>query len=199
MGTDTYYFLDRNLGASKPFDESNYNIPPENNQESTWQSIGYYYQFNRTVPSATPDMNVTTSLDSKYGWKNTDVAEGTPWENSICPEGYVIPDHTVFEELIKRTEDTSLDGFFRTLRIGVTGWRTAGSGGFVNSVGSTYSGLWTNYSKTATGFGYYFYIDGKTTTVHYSGRFYGLPVRCVRIVPMETSGNLKPYEPGERW
>lgn len=200
MGTDTYYFLDRNLGAIVPFGRDNFATIPENNQESTWSSIGYYYQFNRNVPSATPDINIKTSLTGQYGWTNKETPVGSTWINTICPEGYVIPDRNVFNELIMHASDGSLEGFFEMLRIGITGIRNPGAGQFVPTASDNYSGLWTNDATGDTGNPVSFKVENDEASVVSSyGRYFGLPVRCVRIEPLDTSGDLNPYEPGEEW
>jgi len=78
----TYYFLDRNLGATAPFTKYRYALPnvasgPQKpvvgdttGITAQLQYLGYYYQHGCPAPSATPDMTQTGALNSLYGWTN---------------------------------------------------------------------------------------------------------------------------------
>jgi len=75
VGTDgaTYYLLDRDLGAVKPFDNTNYNVSPSTNA-SNYDAIGYYYQWNLNVPSFSPfpssSVTATTRAANQTAWLN---------------------------------------------------------------------------------------------------------------------------------
>ena len=191
-----YYFLDRNLGATKTFTETDYGKGPVTNQTSTWQAIGYYYRFNFSLPSATPDMMITTNIDSRYGWKNqgqaSEETKGKLWVNQVCPEGYSVPTAAQFEDIIKSCDDTSFEYMHSILKVGVTGIRASGKGGFIGQglgFSPVFSGLWSadaagENAGNASSFSINFIENGQTCGAKLisKSRFNGQPVRCVRVV-----------------
>lgn len=195
-----YYFLDRNLGATEVFTETNYSKGPVTNQTSTWQSVGYYYRFNFPVPSATPDMMITTNIDARYGWQSqgtaTEETKGKVWTNNVCPEGYVIPTEAQFQEILEYFGDNnSFENLHSVLKVGVTGIRASGKGGFIGAgleFSPTFSGLWSaNAAQENSGFASSFAINTcvkndatqlNPPMIIAKSRFNGQPVRCVRVV-----------------
>lgn len=184
VGSNVYYFLDRNLGATAPFSPSDYTTPV-NNKGDTWKSIGYYYQFGFSVPSATPDITITGNLNGSHGWTNDKSIGVTDdlWTSSICPEGYDIPTKAQMDEIIAAQTDKTLDGFFQLMRLGPTGVRGGGNGGIGANVSVVM--LWLKdrvINSTHTGQGYFFRIspDSDAETGQ-QGNFQGAPVRCMRI------------------
>ena len=184
-----YWFLDRNLGARYAFTEENYSTLPVNNQESTWQSVGYYYQYNNPRPSATPDMNTGTNLVKTYGWKAVKDPEFTNdpefrWVNRVCPDGYEIPSQDQFLEVINSFEDKSFRNLHSLLKIGATGMRNYGGGVFLTD--TALSGLWSGNAPSNVN-AYYFSVFDDTVQMNGNvlmnkSRYSGLPVRCVRVV-----------------
>jgi len=54
----TYYMLDRNLGAVKTFDATDYTTA---NAYPNWDPVGYYYQWGLKVPSQSPFQSTTAA------------------------------------------------------------------------------------------------------------------------------------------
>ena len=200
-----YYLLDRNIGALRPYSEDNY-FKTMDNQVSPemFESAGYYYQFDRPVPSATPDLKEITNIGSApWNWTkeaasfnnpkfNTD---GDTWTSDNCPEGYEIPTLEDFTAIINAIEPETarqtLPNLFEATRFGTTGSRAPANGNMTNKGLNVGCEFWVKdagtptVGKNETG-AKCMKINGapsgtfnpKATCVRFTGR----PIRCVRKV-----------------
>ncbi len=207
-GNTVYYILDRNLGATMPYGEDFYDKSFNDWEKypNLFNAVGYYYQFDRPIPSATPDMQVITNMSAvPYRWTNSkDLFSspamnltGTSWEQPVCPEGYIIPTIEDFTAIVNAVQpvaaNQTIPGLFQATRFGVTGWRAPANGNMVTNASPVTCDFWVRETKTT----------GTTETEHatvaimriaappvgkYSAttkattRYTGRPVRCIRKV-----------------
>lgn len=196
--TAVYYMLDRNLGATRPHDLTTYNksFVDAATYPEIFDAAGYYYQFDRPIPSATPDMKITGVLDSSpYYWtatisffSNPAMNEvGPTWDQKVCPEGYDLPTDVEMDDIITTIcpveADRTMANLFEATRFGVTGSRTKANGNLLNNTDPKTCEIWLKGPHPAK-------ADAKTMKiaapptgkVSYpnANRYSGRPVRCIR-------------------
>lgn len=127
-----YYFLDRNLGASK--------VAENSTNTKDMNSIGYIYQFGYSIPSSEPSTGY--AAQANYGWVNDnniisyDIETGPygeyqKWKNDPSPIGYHIPTSKEWQFLIDSFTESeqNIEGAYSKLLIGLTMCRNnAGNG-----------------------------------------------------------------------
>ena len=197
-GSAVYYMLDRNLGATRPHDLSTYNksFADAATYPELFDAAGYYYQFDRPIPSTTPDIKITGVLTaSPYYWtatasffNNPPMNEvGPTWESKVCPEGYDLPTDAEIAEIITAVcpieADRTMANLFEATRFGVTGSRTKANGNLLNNTDPKTCEIWLKGSHPAK-------ADAKTmkiaapptgkVTYPNANRYSGRPVRCIR-------------------
>lgn len=183
------YFLDRNLGATKPCHAiaSNYLDYPE--------TVGYYYQFGQPLPSATPDLLSLSRLTETYGYsqKGLEGDAGSLWythenpRSNPCPVGYDVPTRWVFDavrEAYYATPNNNIKGGFSTFLFGVSCYRKA-DGSMMNQA-SGEADFWTANRKANDGArAVRFYANSTQAVVNDNQPVsVAFPVRCVRIEAM---------------
>lgn len=194
-----YYMLDRNLGATRPYDLTFYDksFAQAAQYPMLFDAAGYYYQFDRPIPSTTPDMKITAVMDAApYYWTRTASyftdpemnARGATWDQPVCPPGYDLPTQAEITDIIEALQpveaDRTLPNLFQAARFGVTGSRTSANGNLLNNTDPTASEIWlkgphpTNKDEAkimriAT-------PPMGTVTYPNSNRYFGRPVRCIR-------------------
>lgn len=203
-----YYLLDRNLGALRPYTEDNYFKTMDNvANPDMFEAAGYYYQFDRPVPSATPDLKEISNIGSApWNWTKEAASfknpkfnkNGDTWMSDVCPEGYEIPTFDDFTAIIKAIEPTkarqTIPNLFSATRFGTTGSRAPANGNMTNKGLNVGCEFWVKDAGVPTDkkgeiLAYCMKIAGapsgtfisdktKSTCVRYTGR----PVRCVRKV-----------------
>lgn len=207
-GNTVYYMLDRNLGATMPFDESFYDKAFDTGitHPRLFEATGYYYQFDRAIPSATPDVKVVTNMSSApWRWTQSEAMYDDPamnltgdvWTVDNCPEGYTMATTEDLTAIVNAVEPTparqTLPNLFRATRFGATGWRAPANGNMTNGSLVT-SEVWCADAGTPKGTGKntgaYIMRIGAPPTGRFSiatatSRFTGRPIRCLRKVTLE--------------
>ena len=190
-GTE-YYFFDRNLGATEPFNESSYSLPLSTTTiTGQLKYIGYYYQHGFATPSATPDMSQTGNLAS-YGWTNTpsEAVPGTEspqWPDNPCPDGYDLPTIAQMNDITAAFTEVTLRTFFSAIRLGVSGEKAPGNGN-ITAAGLLLSegNFWlkdASYNNNKAGNASIFSVSFIGKAIYENiPRFRGESVRCVRVI-----------------
>lgn len=205
--TKAYYLLDRNLGATVAYGEDFYDksFADAAKYPKLFDAAGYYYQWDRAIPSATPDMNVTSNINGNpYNWSNKDgyftnppMNTTTGWGAKVCPEGYDLPTMAQITEMVSAVEpvanNQNLPRLFRAMRFGTTGLRNGTNGNLTTTPAG--SQIWLKDGpdtspSSITGTQIPSMVIGEAPagifTTPYSGqRYVGRPVRCVRVVIIE--------------
>lgn len=198
-GEVTYYMLDRNIGASIPYDKSFYTnvFDTDISCPKLFDAAGYYYQFNRNKPSATPDVKIVSNMGSEpYNWTKTESYFVNPglkaaeWQVDNCPEGYVMPTSDDFKAIVSAVaqdrQNQTLVNLFPATRFGITGARAPANGNMTASTASSNTvEFWTKNADS----------DGNTANVvrikagpagtfevAKANVFTGRPIRCIRKV-----------------
>ncbi len=206
-GNTVYYMLDRNVGATMPYQESFYDkaFDTDISYPSLFEAAGYYYQFDRPIPSATPDVKVVTNMSSApWRWTQSESMYDPPmnltgdvWTVNNCPEGYTMATSEDMTAIINAIEPTvarqTLPNLFKATRFGTTGWRAPANGNMTNGSLETCD-LWLADAGTPKGTGkntgaYILRIQappaGTFSIATASTRFTGRPIRCLRKVTSE--------------
>lgn len=207
-GNTVYYLLDRNLGATTAFEERFYDqaFDPGITHPELFEAAGYYYQFDRAIPSATPDVKVVTNMSSiPWRWTQSEAMyddpamnlKGDVWTVDNCPEGYTMATGEDLTAIVNALEPISsrqtLPNLFRATRFGVTGWRAPANGNMTNGSLVT-SEVWCADAGTPKGTGkntgaYIMRIGappaGTFSIAVATSRFTGRPIRCLRKVVLE--------------
>lgn len=180
------YFLDRNLGATKPCHAiaSNYLDYPE--------TVGYYYQFGQPLPSATPDLLSLSRLTETYGYsqKGLNGVAGSLWytddnpRSNPCPAGYDVPTRWIFDAVRENyyaAPNNNIKGGFSTFLFGVSCYRKA-DGSMMNQASSE-ADFWTANRKANDGTrAVRFYANSTQAVVNDNQPVnVAFPVRCVRV------------------
>jgi len=195
-----YYMLDRNLGATIPYDASFYDqsFDTNNSYPQLFDAAGYYYQFDRPIPSATPDVKVITNMGDA-GWSqdatlyNPPMNTGATWLNNNCPAGYVMPtsaDLTAIVTAIRPNKaEQTLPNLFKATRFGTTGRRAPANGNMTNNPQGQLTGsdLWVKDAGSAAN-AQVMRIEtppAGTFSIGTVPRYTGRPVRCIRTVTID--------------
>ena len=205
--TKAYYLLDRNLGATVAYGADFYDksFADAANYPKLFDAAGYYYQWDRAIPSATPDMNVTSNINgSPYNWSNKEgyftnppMNLTTEWGSKVCPEGYDLPTMAQITEMVAAVEPAAINQtmprLFKAMRFGTTGMRNGTNGNLTTAPGG--SQIWLKDGPdtspgSLTGTQIPSMVIGEAPagafSTPYSGqRYVGRPVRCVRVVIIE--------------
>lgn len=208
-GNTVYYLLDRNLGATKACGEHFYDKAFDTGitYPLLFEAAGYYYQFDRAIPSSTPDVKVVTNMSTPpWRWTQSEAMFDDPpmnltgdvWTVDNCPEGYTMATTEDLTAIVNALEPTqarqTLPNLFRATRFGVTGWRAPANGNMTNGSLVT-SELWCADAGTPKGTGKntgaYVMRIGAPPTGSFSiaaaaSRFTGRPIRCLRKVTSDT-------------
>lgn len=209
-GNTAYYMLDRNVGATTAYGESYYDkaFDTGNTYPALFEATGYYYQFDRAIPSATPDMKVVTNMSTiPWRWTQSEAMfddppmnlKGNVWTVDNCPEGYTMATTEDLTAIVNAVEPTparqTLPNLFKATRFGTTGWRAPANGNMTNGSLVT-SELWCADAGTPAGTGknvgaYIMRIGasptGRFSITSASTRFTGRPIRCLRKVTLDVS------------
>ena len=126
-----YYFLDRNLGATKVVED-----PSVSNDI---QSIGSCYVFSYPKPGAVPSTGVVAQ--AKFGWvAGNDIHEDClDWnmpQYTPAPDNYFIPTRAEWSALIAVLPESeqNLTGMFNLIKVGKTGNRMGNGGVFSKTI-----------------------------------------------------------------
>lgn len=170
-----YYFLDRNLGASKAPTPAQLSLTEFSVAISEY--VGYFFQLGREMPSASSDAGKyaasggLAALTKNYGWNGTNT--NTSWDNSAdpCPKGYRLPTKEEFDNFMAAS-DNDIPTARNLLNACVTGIRAAGNGGIAAG-----DNRYRICFYLTTGI-YDLYNDNLNFITNAAQ---GAPVRCVRI------------------
>lgn len=208
-GNTTYYMLDRNVGATTAYGEHFYDKAFDTGitYPELFEAAGYYYQFDRAIPSATPDVKVVTNMSSiPWRWTQSEAMfddppmnlKGDEWTVDNCPEGYSMATTEDLTAIVNALEPTparqTLSNLFKATRFGTTGWRAPANGNMTNGSLVTCD-LWCADAGTPKGTGkntgaYIMRIGapptGRFSITSASTRFTGRPIRCLRKVTTDT-------------
>ena len=207
--TAVYYILDRNIGATMPYGESFYNKSFAQSAEypELFEAAGYYYQFDRPIPSSTPDMKVTGQITaSPHNWTNTasyftdpEMNEtGPTWEQKVCPPGYDLPTQEEMTDILATLQpieaDQTMPKLFKAMRFGATGGRTYANGNLLNNTDPTACEIWLKGPHpTGNKEGIIMRIKTPPTgTVAFgnANRYSARPVRCIRKEEITTEEDI---------
>jgi len=196
-----YYMLDRNLGATIPYDLSFYDQSFVNLYPLLFNAAGYYYQFDRPIPSCTPDVQLTSNMGAAPYWWSQDATlynppmnTGDTWLNNNCPEHYVMPTSADLKAIVAAIRpaqaEQTLPNLFQATRWGTTGRRAPANGNMTNipqgqMVGSD---LWVRDAGSNTSNAQLMRIEtppAGTFSIGTAPRYTGRPIRCIRTATID--------------
>lgn len=207
-GNTAYYMLDRNVGATMAYGADFYDKAFDTGitYPALFEAAGYYYQFDRSVPSSTPDVKVVTNMSTiPWRWTQSEAMyddppmnlKGDVWTVDNCPEGYTMATTEDLKAIVNAVEPIparqTLPNLFKATRFGATGWRAPANGNMTNGSLVTCD-LWCADAGTPKGTGkntgaYIMRIaappTGTFSITSASTRFTGRPIRCLRKATLD--------------
>ena len=201
-GNATYYMLDRNLGATIPYNDEIYSetFDTDLSCPELFDAAGYYYQFNRSKPSATPDVKIVTNMGAEpYNWTKTESYYKNPgmntaeWVVNNCPAGYEMPTSdemtAIVQALVQDNPAQTLSNLYPATRFGVTGARAPANGNMTANTASLVNTEFWVKDAAATGTEARAVRIGAPPAGTYSivmaNVYTGRPIRCIRKVVSE--------------